>query len=388
MKAYILYELNLFIKNPKNKLMFLMLSTFLLIIGFFIFFRDTGNIEHTQYRQMNLNRIAISTISENIGDNPEQSELYGKLYDQQQLVASQDVAIRFEEDSWFVDSGLDLAQLQIDMHNSNGLDNLDDELRVIVPSLHQAETNQAFLAYMDEESFPLLRNREHAAGFLITFFDSFGVSSFVFLLLFTCSILSTDRVHKSMVEGYPLSYEQKTASKVMIYTIACFVTMVLLTVSFTGIIGVISGAGPLDYPMVMYQTNQYRAVPLSSYTLRYGFYILVLAMHVSTLSALLNTLTKNMYATLFSGLILFVIPFLVQVENPLWRWIPLHYYQVSSVLSGESAYLTGQSQMAYGYGIVVLLLWSAVFAAIIYLYGQLVSIDNDNDSRNLARYSG
>lgn len=383
MKPYILYELKLFVKNPKNKLMFLLFAAFLLMTSFFIFFRDVGNIEHTQYQEMNRNRIAISTLSSSIVEDPGESDFYDKLYDQQQLVALQDVAIRFEEDGWLVDAGLNLSQLQIDMHESHELENLDDEVRAIVPSLHQAETNQAFLTYINEESIPLLRNREHSVGFLLTFFEYFGTASFVFLLLFSCSIISTDLNHQSMVKGYPLSYEQKNGSKVAIYTIASFLTIILLTTAFAGLIGLFNAVGPLDYPLVMYQTNQYTAVSLLTYALRYSLYILVLSIHVSTLSALLNTLTRNMYATLFVGLFLYFIPLITQVETALWRWIPLQYYHVFNVISGEAAYLTGQSQLTHNYGIVVLLLWSAIFAGVIYGYEKVIRMKRGSKSKNL-----
>lgn len=380
MKPYIFYELNLFIKNAKNKLMFLTFTVFLLIISFFIFFRDTGNIEHTQYTQMNLNRIAIGTLSENIGNDPEQSAFYDKLYDQQQLVASQDVAIRFEEDDWYVDAGLNLSQLQIDMHESHEFDDLDDEVRTIVPTLYQAETNQAFLTYIHNESLPLLRDREHATGFLITFFDSFGVASFIFLLLFSCSILSNDLSHRTMVKGYPLSYGQKTASKVLIYTIASFLVISLVTAVFTVFIGLVSGAGPLRYPMVLYRNDQYTAVSIALYGIRYSFYILALSLHVTTLSAFLNTVTKNMYATLFAGLSLYAVPLLILSESPVWRWVPLQYYQVSRVLSGETAFLTGQSQLTYSHGLCVLIAWSFLFACGIYGYEKFISRMNSEES--------
>lgn len=385
MKAYIQFELKLFIKNPKNRIMFLVYAGLLLTISFFIFFRDAGNIEHTQYLQMNQNRIAISTLSANVVEDPEYSGFYSKLYDQQQLVASQDVAVRFEEDSWFVDAGLNLSQLQIEMHEFDELDNLDDEVRAIVPSLHQAETNQVYLTYIDEHAIPLLRDHKHAAGFLITFFESFGLVAFVFLLLFTGSILSRDMEHTTMVKGYPLSYELKTGSKILIYTAASFLSISLLTLVFAGMTALVTDMGPLQYPVVLYQENQYTAVTLSAYAIRYSLYVLVMAIHVSAFSALLNTLTKSMYATLFTGLFLYFIPFLVNIESFIWRWIPLQYYRVSTVMSGESAFQTGQNQLTYTSGIIVLLIWSMVFVGLVYGVQYLLGRQNKIESTTLIK---
>lgn len=370
MKAYSLFELKLFIKNPKNKMMFLVFSAFLLLTVSMNLFRGTGNIERIQYHELNMTRIAISTLSAAVEEDPEQSEFYDSLYDQQQLVAAQDVAIRFEEDSWYTEAGLNLAQLQLEMHDSVSLEDLGQEIQTIVPTVHQAESSIAFLTSIEETSIPLMRDREHAAGFLITFFDYFSVSAFVFLLLFSFTIISSDFDHPTMVKGYPVTYENKTASKVLLYTLASFLTIAGLTILASVITAIFTTTGPLNYPQVLYQNGGYQGVPLISYGWRYARYILVLCVHVTTLSAFLNTVTKNSYATLFSGLFFFFVPVLFQNDSDLWRWLPFHYYRPHDLFSGQTAYNIGQPLMTYSLGLIILLLYSLIFIAGIAVYRQ------------------
>jgi len=381
MKAYFNFESKLFLKNPKNKLMFLVFVVFLLLVCFFIYMRDVGNIEHTVYREMNNNRIAVSTLSASTYEDPEQSEFFDKLYSQQQLVARQDVALRFENDEWLTEASLELAELQIDLHDYEQLDELDDDLREIIPSLHQGRTNRAFFSYIEEESIPIMENRESAAGFLMTFFEYFGIAAFLFLLLFSGSIISTDFSHQTMVKGYPLTYERKTASKIAIYTVASFLSIVVLTALATGFLAVVTEAGRSNYPMVLYQSGSYNAIPLSAYAFRYLIYLFVLSLHVISLAAFMNTLTKNMYATLFAGLFLYVLPILIQVESGIWQWVPVQFYNTYQVLSGEAAHLTGQSNLSYLYGIGNLLIWGIGFIACIYLYQSLAGQKKQSGSK-------
>lgn len=384
MKAYLNFEGKLFLKNPKNKLMFLVFFVFLLLIVFFIYIRDVGNIEHTVYREMNSNRIAVGTLSASTYEDPEQSGFFDKIYSQQQLVARQDVALRFENDEWLTEASLELAELQIELHDYEQLDELNDDLQEIVPSMHQAQTNRTFFSYIEEESLPIMENRESAAGFLMTFFESFGIAAFLFLLLFSGSIISADFEHQTMVKGYPLTYERKTASKIAIYTVASFLSIVVLTAAFTGGLALLTETGHFNYPMVLYQSGSYDAVSLSAYAIRYFLYLFVLSLHVISLAAFLNTLTRNMYATLFAGLFLYALPFFIQIESAVWQWLPVQFYNVYHVLSGESAYLTGQSDLSYLYGIGNLLIWGIGFIACIYMYQSIVSQKTQSHSKTAA----
>lgn len=372
MKDYISFESRLFIKEPKNKLMFLAFIAFLLFIYFLIFFQNVGDNEEEMYQTMNQNRIVTSTISESTRDDPELSEFYDNVYTQHQLVVRQEVGRLFEEDNWYLDSGIELSELQRDLHQYD-LEQVDENVRDIIPTLHQAESNLAFYSYLKDESIPIMTDRQQAAGFTLTLFEYFGLVAFMFLLLFSCGILSNDLNHQTMVEGYPLSYEQKTGSKIIIYTVASFLSIVVLSGLAIGLIGLFYGSGNFAYPIPFYSSQSVSIQTIMGYSWRYLLYLLILSIHVISLSAFLNTLTKNMYATLFMGTFLYFLPMLFQSTSQLWHWLPLPFYDVTAVLSGEVAYSASLPHLNYIYGMGNLLLWSIGFLVIIYLTQRLSS---------------
>ena len=226
MKHYLGFESRLFVKDPKNKLMFLAFLAFLLFIYFLIFFQNVGDNEQEMYQTMNQNRIVTSTISESTREDPELSEFYDNVYSQHQLVVRQEVGRLFEEDNWYLDSGIELAELQRNLHQYD-LNLVDEDVQDIIPTLHQAESNLAFYTYLKEEAIPIMTDRQQAAGFILTLLEYFGLVAFLFLLLFSCGILSNDLNHQTMVKGYPLSYEQKTGSQIIIYTNASFLIVLV-----------------------------------------------------------------------------------------------------------------------------------------------------------------
>ena len=372
MKHYLGFESRLFVKDPKNKLMFLAFLAFLLFVYFLLFFQSVGDNEEELYQTMNQNRIVTSTISESTREDPELSEFYDNVYSQHQLVVRQEVGRLFEEDNWYLDSGIELAELQRDLHQYD-LNLVDEEVRDIIPTLHQAESNLAFYTYLKEEAIPIMTDRQQAAGYTLTLLEYFGLVAFLFLLLFSCGILSNDLNHQTMVKGYPLSYEQKTGSKIIIYTIASFLSVLVLSGLAIGVISLIYGTGNFAYPIPFYGSDSVSILTVLGYSWRYLLYFLVLSIHVISLSAILNTLTKNMYATLFIGTFLYFIPMLFQSTAHLWHWLPLPFYNMRTVLSGEVAYSAGLSHLNYLYGMGILLLWSIGFLVSIYVYQRLTS---------------
>lgn len=372
MNHYIGFESRLFLKDPKNKLMFLAFLAFLLFVYFLIFFQSVGDNEEELYQTMNQNRFVTSTISESTREDPELSEFYDNVYSQHQLVVRQEVGRLFEEDNWYLDSGIELAELQRDLHQYD-LNLVDEEVRDIIPTLHQAESNLAFYTYLKEEAIPIMTDRQQTAGYTLTLLEYFGLVAFLFLLLFSCGILSNDLNHQTMVKGYPLSYEQKTGSKIIIYTIASFLSVLVLSGLAIGVISLIYGTGNFAYPIPFYGSDSVSILTVLGYSWRYLLYFLVLSIHVISLSAILNTLTKNMYATLFIGTFLYFIPMLFQSTAHLWHWLPLPFYNMHTVLSGEVAYSAGLSHLNYLYGMGILLLWSIGFLVSIYVYQRLTS---------------
>ena len=87
--------------------------------------------------------------------------------------------------------------------------------------------------------------------FLLTLFSFIGSAWFVFLSIYTGSIMIGDFSHTSIVKGYPVRFEQ--------YVIAKSMTKFVMILGFIALIFIISlplipwkGLGNYSYPVVIY----------------------------------------------------------------------------------------------------------------------------------------
>ncbi|WP_225742744.1 hypothetical protein [Marinilactibacillus sp. Marseille-P9653] len=371
MKAYLLFETKLFLKETKNKLMFVIFIIFLLYVYFLIAVQGSGNIEQEQAEQMNASRVAISSIAATNSENEETSALYENIYQQQQLLSQQDNGIRFEDRDWYLDSAIELAQLQIELYDYDEFNDLDTPLRSVIPSIHTARKDLARFIYIRDNDIPIMYEQDNAAGFMMLYFSTFGVAVFLFLLLYSGSILTNDLDHETMVKGYPVTHRQKVVSKILIYTVASFFSIFAMTGLVVLIIWAIKGSGDLTYPMIIYNHGFYRAISIAQYTLIYFSYLVILTIHVVSLSSFLNILLKNVYATLLVGVVCFAIPLVAQNWIGWLRWTPIPYYNPFAILSGDTSYLANQEHLTLVYGGGVLLIWSMLFLIIVYAINSL-----------------
>lgn len=378
MRAYLLFETKLFLKETKNKIMFLIFTVFLLFVYFLIVVQGTGKIEQEQAEQMNASRIAISSIAATNSENEETSTLYENIYQQQQLLSQQDNGIRFEDRDWYLDSAIELAQLQIELYDYTEFNELDTPLRSIIPSIHTARKELTRSTYIRDNDTPIMYDQDNAAGFMMNYFSTFGVVAFLFLLLCSGSLLTNDLDHETMVKGYPVTYRQKIVSKILIYTVASFFSIFAITGLAGLIVWVIKGIGDFTYPMIVYNQGFYQAIPIAQYTLIYFGYLVILTIHVVSFSAFLNTLLKNVYATLLGGVVCFAIPLVAQNWIGWLWWTPIPYYNPFAILSGDIAYLANHEHLTLVYGGGVLLIWSMVFLIIVYAINRL-----ENKSRTI-----
>ncbi|WP_208560691.1 hypothetical protein [Marinilactibacillus kalidii] len=269
MKTYLLFELKLFLKEAKNRIMFLIFSAFLLFVYFLLVVQGAGNVEQEQAEEMNASRVAISSIAAANVENEEKAELYENIYKQQQLRTQQSNVIRFEEHDWYLDSTIELAQLQIDLHTYDAFNDLDEALKNLIPSVHEARTDLARFTYMRDKDIPIMYDQKNVAGFMMLYLNTFGVAAFVFLLLYNGSLLTNDLDHQTMVKGYPVIYRQKIISKLIIYVSASFLSIFLLTGFAVVLVWVLHGSGELAYPMIVYDQHAYYALPITKYMFIY-----------------------------------------------------------------------------------------------------------------------
>ncbi|MFC6464670.1 hypothetical protein ACFP65_06690 [Marinilactibacillus sp. GCM10026970] len=371
MKAYLLFETKRFLKETKNKLMFVIFVIFLLYVYFLIAIQGSGNIEQEQAEQMNASRVAISSIAATNSENEETSALYDNIYQQQQLLSQQDNGIRFEDRDWYLDSSIELAQLQIDLYDYDEFNDLDTPLRSVIPSIHTARKDLARFVYIRDNDIPIMYERDNAAGFMMLYFSTFGVAAFLFLLLYSGSLLTNDLEHETMVKGYPVTHRQKVISKILIYTVASFFSIFTITGLVVLTIWAIKGSGDFTYPMIIYNQGFYQAISIAQYTLIYFSYLVILTIHVVSFSAFLNILLKNVYATLLGGAVCFAIPLVAQNWIDGLRWTPIPYYNPFAILSGDTAYLANQEHLTLVYGGSILLVWSMLFLIIVYAINSL-----------------
>ena len=161
MKEYFLFELKLFIKKKKTALFVLALLIFLISTILAISIQGLGDEEKKLAEDLNQTRIISRQVQNYNADNEAAADLSEKLYLQQNLIASQSNGITFNDDDWFIDSGIKLAELR---HSMLGNDLFKEMPDALLPQENAILIELVGLEKLQEQSLPVQVNLKSATG--------------------------------------------------------------------------------------------------------------------------------------------------------------------------------------------------------------------------------
>lgn len=366
MKNYFLFELKRFLKDTKTLFMILTLFTFFGLVFYNIGSQGLGDQERELAEELNQTRILSQYAQQYNIENKEEAALAKNLSEQQRLIASQSNGMTFNQPDWYLESGIELAQLRLEMQENDSFSELPTEL---LPKEDRVHRDLLVLEVLAEDPLPIMKNSESAAGFLRESLSLFTLFAFAYLLVFASDILIDDFEHGTMFESYPVSALQKYASKLIIYSTGVLLITGLVMGISAMLVSFVWGIGNFNYPIGLYILGSFRALPLWGSILLFFLYYFVLAIHTFLLAMLINQYLVNNIATIILGLVLFILPYLYSPVAYYLRFFPFHYYNLSALFNGRFAMLINPS-MDMVMGVIILLLYSLALIYFVFRKGK------------------
>lgn len=367
MKEYIKFETKLFLKNRRNKFLFLGVAAFLLGLIFYIPYQNVGDInEKIEIEASSVQNAIASVPLHEIEEETYMEDYY--YYDylilESRALASQNVALTmFDDLNQYVEEGVRLAQTRIQAHEE-GYGSLPDEL---LTPLSQSLRDQEVYYYLQENNMQIETDAENGISILVLAINWFSAVSFFFLLFLCCDVLTEDKEHETIVSAYPVDANRKVIGKLMIHTLSVLAILTILFATGFFIWSLVFEPGNINYPVPIYWRGSFTAVP--SYTFVIGILIIFFAfiINIVLMSSLLNMLSKNKYLTIFIGSFFYILSFLYSAQHSILRFTPLNYLNPVEVLNGEAASQYTQPTNDALMAIIVLSVWSLIYAIVLSL---------------------
>lgn len=365
---YTLFEMKLVLHNRKNWLLGLFLL--LLFPVFFISYSqsDPVSLEDEKREEADMINAVLNIYPESYRETPEGEEVYENLLEQSSLINYQIYYFWMGDPAEeYIEDGLALNELRLRVHE---LGNKGVPEWGIKPEKEILKEN-ALLRYIEEHGLPIETETLVTSQYLPVVLQIMGGLLFYFFVLISGSeVLVSEQRHRTVINGFPLSFMKRITSKIGIYFTYIY-TFLVLGLLLGGYVAYRkAGFGDFSYPVLFYRNYGFAAISTTS-TTRYLLYVL-LAMALITimtlfLSILLNILFKNAYANILIGFGLFLLPDLLRtvgVESAFLN--PIKYVEISKVLSGDLAVQLGNGQIDYWHAIIWLVVLVLTIAGVIF----------------------
>src|SRR5699024_7522487 len=189
----------------------------------------------------------------------------------------------------------------------------------------------------------------------------------VLLLISGNELLLYERRHMSVMQGFPIAFMSKVASKVIVYSIFIF-TFLLIGFGIGNIyLSSALGAGEFSFPILIYQDENYLAVSTVQYLIYIFLGFALVTVLLLSLSILLNMIFKNAFANILVGLGIFLLPDLALaagLNTPLLH--PIKFIDIQKVLSGDLAIELSNGTIDYLFVMWILALLTILLLSVIY----------------------
>ena len=365
---YTLFEAKLLLNNRKNWFIAFFLLFFFLV--FFIYYSQDEPLTLAEEKReeaddMQATFFYLDYLREDV---EEVAKVYDLATQQSSLINFQVYFIGMGDDSEeYINNGLELNDLRLEAHE---LGNTGIPNHLVVPKEDILKEN-ALLNYIQDKNLPIetdsFATNHYVEDALATFS---GLLLLIIILISGSELLTYETRHRTVMQGFPVSFMTKVNSKVIVYFI--YIYSFLLAGSLIGLTYTASKhAGDLAFPILIYRNESYTAVSTTQYLLYMfiGFaLVIILLLYVSIL---LNLLFKNAFANILVGLGIFSLPYLVEsVGININPFIFLNYIDIESVLSGNLATIYGVDYSDFIHVFTVMIAMISITILSIYLINK------------------
>lgn len=340
--------------------MILVLFTFFGIIFYSINQNDLGSQEKRLDEELNQTRILSQYAQQYNKENDEEFSLSANINQQQSLLASQANGLTFNNTEWYLNSGIELAKLRLEMQKSDSFSELPGTL---LPKEDIIARDLIKLKVIEEDSREILKDAKSSSSFVQEALSLFGLVAFGYLLFFGNDLVIDDFEHKTMLKSYPVTPLERFATKLLIYSVSAILMLGVSLAISSVLTSLYWDVGDFSYPIGLYLAGQFQAVPLWQYISLYLIYYFILSIHTFLLVMVLNHYLKNSIGTMIIGMLLYTLPYLLQPIASYLKIFPFHYYNLGYLFNGRFG--TELSDiMDLRLGAVVLLVYSLFFILI------------------------
>ncbi|MGG0669395.1 hypothetical protein ABE073_12765 [Lederbergia citrisecunda] len=370
---YLLFETKLLLHNRKN---------WLLGIGLILFFP----LYYTQYSQLDIKDMqrlkneeaehmftVFNAFPEDLRETAEGEATYNNLTQQSSSINMQRFYLWKKEDyDKYIEEGLKLNELRLELHE---LGNKGIHPNYVIPK-DEIQKDMAILRYYKVHKLPLVPDPFVASNYLPVALNMLsGLLFCLFVLIIGSSMLVNDQQHQSVVGGFPISFMQKVSGKVAIHLVQVLLFLVLAVLIGGYYIAQKTEWGNFITPVLIYQDMDFVAVS----TIRYLTYMFIafalIALFLLLVFVLINVMTKNLYATILTMIVILLLPDLISVTGATFNWLyPLKFIDIGSVLNGEAAAEFGNEKLDFKHSYSWLVGLNLLAAAILYGRNKLLYI--------------
>lgn len=362
---YTLFEMKLVLHNRRN--WFLGLFLLLLFPVFFISYSqsDPVSLEDEKREEADMINAVLNIYPESYRETPEGEEVYENLLEQSSLINYQIYYFWMGDPAEeYIEDGLALNELRLRVHE---LGNKGVPEWGIKPEKEILKEN-ALLRYIEEHGLPIETETLVTSQYLPVALQIMGGLLFYFFVLISGSeVLVSEQRHRTVINGFPLSFMKRITSKIGIYFTYIY-TFLVLGLLLGGYVAYRkAGFGDFSYPVLFYKNGGFEAIATTHYLLYLLLAMALITIMILSLSVLLNILFKNAYANILVGLGLFFLPDLLRtvgVESAFLN--PIKYVEISKVLSGDLAVQLGNGQIDYWHAIIWLVVLVLTIAGVIF----------------------
>lgn len=317
--------------NRKNLIACLVISALVFGLMSFITTEEKGNLvkERTgDYQSVSsaLYKFQIEDASE----GADSSDLYKNLVRQQRVISTQRAAVRMDKPDLYLETSLELADLREAAFQMEGF----RDVATYLPTERENQLNRVYFQYLEKQGKSVSQKPLSFFQFLGYLFSMIGAVWFIFVSIYSCSILIEEFQHTSLIKGYPIAFSKYVLAKCSSSMLMVGTFIVLLLICSLPLI-FLHGLGDAFYPIAVYN-GQIQVYSIAKYIGIVIVFMILIALFAILLSIILNMLLKNMYLTLFVQLLFYIFPYLFPKIIAILPYNPFNYLNFTNILNGET----------------------------------------------------
>ncbi|QYN59374.1 ABC transporter permease [Lactobacillus panisapium] len=351
--TYFKVNFNIASKSKKNILSMSLLIIFTVLFVLVVELQNLGD-NYRQWRSYYESlEVNISYFNSSLLRKHDFKETYDNLNQQEGYISSLQNGEVLNNPQLYLESYQKLLHTMIDGYNNNykGADTLS------IPPKYQLRQRLVIYQYLHDYRIPVMMNSKSSVTYLIFIFNIISIYIYIYILIISSDIWLIKINHPTLLKSIPYRVRDEVTGKTLINMVLVFVPLMIGLIGAYIFAGMRNGFRSLNYPNVFYFSN-IRAIPIWYDIFLFLLYTAFLIAFVTSLTLVLNQITKNVYLSILIGIAFYITSYLPNKMLKFIFWLPCPYLNVRTLFDGTLASKTGLMWLNIASGSVVLLIWT------------------------------